>query len=61
MDMEVVNIPAQLKVRGSGSVTVVPGQHLKIETSPGGQEVLDWENTTGETVSGSIEAFLTKE
>jgi hypothetical protein len=54
-------IPGKTVLQGSGAITVNAGQSLKIETSPGGSEILNEECPAGKVWRGTIKVELTEE
>ena len=50
-----MNIPARYGYIGQDAdIDISAGQRLKIETTPGGEEVLNWECPAGESWSARI-------
>jgi hypothetical protein len=47
MNLEETVITAKKEYSGNGIYTVSDGQSLKIESSPGGEEILNMKNTSG--------------
>lgn len=51
---------ARVVKSGDDNIAVSAGQHLKIETTPGGEEVLNFEAPAGEDWTARIIVELTK-
>ena len=49
MDLDRREFPASCRLSGSESITLMAGKRLKIETSPGGEEILDEEVPAGKS------------
>lgn len=52
------NLPARVTKQGSDAFTLAAGKHLKIETSPSGDELLDAEVPAGKTWSVTVSVHV---
>ncbi len=53
--------PEQVYLRGSGGFTATAGKHIKIEVSPGGEEIMDAVVPAGKKWSGTISLQIKEE
>lgn len=58
MELNEEVLPARNTKQGSTTVTVAAGKSLKIETTPGGEDILDVEVPAGETWTVSINVYV---
>ena len=52
------SLPARVTKQGSDAVTLTAGKHLKIETSPSGEELLDAEVPAGKTWTVTVSVHV---
>ena len=54
------SLTARVAKQGSGTVTVSAGQSLKIETTPGGSELLDYKFSDSDAYTVTINVYAQK-
>lgn len=61
MELKKIIRPAMTVLVAQGKVNVASGQRLKIETSPGGEELLNEECPAGKVWKGEIKLDITEQ
>lgn len=52
------SLPARVSYQGSATVTAPAGRHVKVETSPGGEELLDAVVPAGKTWVVTVNVYI---
>lgn len=53
-----IAIPARIDRQGQATISLAAGKHLKIETSPGGEELLDAVVPSGKVWEADIAVYV---